>query len=264
MLVTRNCPVYCRFCTRKYHTTAVSGSYFETGESEDFQPDIEYIAAHPQIRDVLLTGGDPLMYSDAKLEHILGALRCIPHVEIIRIGTRFPVLLPQRITESLCSMLERYHPIWLNTHFNHPREITTASAGACDRLLRHGVPVGNQTMLLAGINDNLPTMRELLTKLVRIRVRPYYLYHCDNVEGISHFTTPVEKGRQIMDGLIGYTTGFAVPQYVLTTTLGKIPLTKEYISPDGVGYRLTNYEGRSIRIEHPIKRVAVDEPNAFG
>ncbi|MGO8898084.1 MAG: arginine 2,3-aminomutase [Isosphaeraceae bacterium] len=258
LLVTRNCPVYCRFCTRKYHTTAVSGSYFETGESEDFQPDIDYIAEHPEIRDVLLTGGDPLIYSDAKLEGIIAALRRLPNVEIIRIGTRFPVLLPQRITGSLCSMLERYHPVWLNTHFNHPREITSASAAACDRLLRHGVPVGNQSVLLSGINDDLATMRELLTKLLQIRVRPYYLYHCDNVEGVSHFSTPVEKGRQIMDGLIGYTTGFAVPQYVLTTPLGKIPLSREYIVEDGMGYRLTNYEGRSIHVAPPTK---CDEPD---
>src|SRR5207248_904523 len=165
-------------------------------EARSFEEDFAYIAAHSSIRDVLLSGGDPLTYSDRKLEFIIARLRQIPHVEIIRIGSRYPVLLPMRITHDFCTMLEHYHPIWLNTHFNHPKEITPDAAAACDRLLRHGIPVQNQAVLLKGINDDLDTMRALLGGLLKIRVRPYYLYHCDNVEGVSHFVTSLATGRR--------------------------------------------------------------------
>lgn len=248
MLVTQSCSVYCRHCTRKYHTTDLSGSYFGDSETLSFEEDFDYIASQPAIRDVLLSGGDPLMYSEQKLEFIISRLRQIPHVEIIRIGTRFPVLLPQRITPELCAMLEKYHPIWLNTHFNHPKEITEEAAKACDQLLRHGIPVQNQTVLLKDLNDDLPTMRALLTGLLKIRVRPYYLYHCDNVTGVSHFATTIEKGRELMKGLLGHMTGFAVPQYIITTKLGKIPLWEESLHLNNDGYSIENYEGKTAEL----------------
>ncbi|MGV9263400.1 arginine 2,3-aminomutase [Kitasatospora sp. NPDC003701] len=249
MLVTEACPVYCRHCTRKFHTTDVDGTYFRDDEGGSYDEDLRYIADHPEIRDVLLTGGDPLSYQDGKLEEIIAGLRAIPSVEIIRIGSRFPVLLPQRITEGLCSMLERYHPVWLNTHFNHPKEITPEAAAAVDRLLRHGIPVGNQTVLLRGINDDVDTMRTLMTELLRIRVRPYYLYHCDNVTGVSHFMTSVEKGWEIMAGLQGHITGFGVPQYVLTTKIGKIPIAQPSFTQIPEGLLLRNHRGQEMVVD---------------
>ena len=248
MLVTEACAVYCRHCTRKYHTTNLQGTYFETNEANSWENDFQYIADHPEIRDVLLTGGDPLTYSDERLEAIISRLRSIPHVEIIRIGSRYPVLLPQRITPEFCQMLDRYHPIWLNTHFNHPKEITEESAAACDRLIRHGVVVQNQTVLLKGINDDLETMRSLLKGLLKIRVRPYYLYHCDNVTGVSHFVTSIEKGREIMQGLLGHMTGFAVPQYIITTSLGKIPLWEDQLHHEQDGVWIENYKGERMKL----------------
>ena len=255
MLITEACPVYCRHCTRKFHTTDLSGTYFRDDEGGGFEEDFQYIAEHPQIRDVLLTGGDPLSYRDDKLEEIISRLRAIPSVEIIRIGSRFPVLLPQRVTDDFCDMLARHHPVWFNTHFNHPDEITEDAAAAIDRLLRRGIPVGNQTVLLKGINDDVDTMRRLMKELVRIRVRPYYLYHCDNVTGVSHFRTSVERGLDIMEGLQGHITGFAVPQYILTTHLGKIPLTRpaHEVVDDGVIVR--NYKGEKALITD----VVIDE-----
>ncbi|MEU3356270.1 arginine 2,3-aminomutase [Streptomyces sp. NPDC037389] len=255
LLVTEACPVYCRHCTRKFHTTDVDGTYFRDDEGGSFDEDLRYIAAHPEIRDVLLTGGDPLSYPDGRLEEIVAGLRAIPSVEIIRIGTRFPVLLPQRITEDLCSMLARHHPVWLNTHFNHPKEITADAARAVDRLLRHGIPVGNQTVLLRGVNDDVATMRTLMTELLRVRVRPYYLYHCDNVTGVSHFMTSVEKGWEIMEGLQGHITGFGVPQYVLTTEIGKIPVARPYFTRTPDGLLLRNHHGQELAVGgpgHPI------------
>ncbi len=249
VLVTEACPVYCRHCTRKYHTTDLAGTYFKKDGAVSWEKDYEYIASHPAIRDVLLSGGDPLTLSDRSLEQILSRLRQIPHVEIMRLGSRFPVVLPQRITSELCGMLEQYHPIWLNTQFNHPKEITAEAADACDRLMRHGVMVQNQTVLLKGINDDLSTMRELLTGLLKIRVRPYYIYHCDNAVGVSHFATSLERGRELMRGLVGHITGFAVPQYVLTTPLGKIPLWEEAIHQGDEGYWVENYEGETMNVE---------------
>jgi lysine 2,3-aminomutase len=249
VLVTGVCPVYCRHCTRKYHTMDVNGTYFEEGETTSWEADFEYIASHREVRDVLLSGGDPLTYGDDRLEEVVSRVREIPHVEIIRIGSRFPVVLPQRITPELCEMLERYHPLWLNTHFNHPREITPQAAQACDRLTRHGIVVQNQSVLLKGINDDLPTMRALLTGLLRIRVLPYYLYHCDNAVGVSHLATSLERGRQIMRGLLGHTTGFAVPRYVLTTPLGKIPLWEESIHQGEDGYWVENYKHERMNVD---------------
>ena len=246
LLVTEVCPVYCRHCTRKFHTTDMDGTYFGDSEAKSYEEDFAYIAAHPEIRDVLLTGGDPLVYPDEKLRFILERLRAIPHIEIIRIGSRFPVLMPARITPELCEMLEQFHPLWLNTHFNHPKEITPAAAAACDRLLRHGIPVQNQSVLLKGINDDPVTMRTLLHSLLKIRVRPYYLYHCDNVVGVSHFMTSLERGREIMESLVGFTTGFGIPQYVLETELGKIPASREVLRRTDIGEILVeNYDKRT-------------------
>ncbi|MGK5632081.1 arginine 2,3-aminomutase [Streptomyces sp. URMC 123] len=264
MLITEACPVYCRHCTRKFHTTDVQGSYFRDDEGASFEEDLRYISDHPEIRDVLLTGGDPLSYRDNRLEEIVAALRAVPSVEIIRIGSRFPVLLPQRITPELCAMLERYHPVWLNTHFNHPKEITPESAAAVDRLLRHGIPVGNQTVLLRGVNDDVTTMRTLMTELLRIRVRPYYLYHCDNVTGVSHFMTSIEKGWEIMEALQGHITGFGVPQYVLTTRLGKIPMARPYCTPTPDGLLLRNHRGEELLLDSSVYPVTEGDATREG
>ncbi|EEM14117.1 MULTISPECIES: arginine 2,3-aminomutase [Bacillus] len=251
MLITDQCPVYCRHCTRKYHTTDLDGTYFERSEAEGYEIDFEYIENHPEIRDVLLTGGDPLTYSDRRLESILKRLRSIPHVEIIRFGSRYPVLLPQRITKEFCEMLEKYHPIWLNTHFNHPKEVTKESAHAVNLLLKHGVPVQNQSVLLKGINDDLDTMKQLVQALLKIRVRPYYLYHCDNVTGVSHFMTSLEKGVEIMRGLVGHTTGFATPNYIITTINGKIPIPLETVlEHSDEGLILKSYEDKETVIPY--------------
>jgi len=248
LLVTLSCAVYCRHCARKHYTADINASLLSKDRATSLEEDLDYIATHPAVRDVLLTGGDPLVYSDAKLEYLIRRLREIPSVEIIRIGTRFPVVLPQRITHELCDMLQRYHPVWLNTQFNHPKEVTEEAAAACNRLLRYGIPVQNQSVLLRGINDDLDTMRMLLRKLLQIRVRPYYLYHCDKAAGISHFSTSIEKGRGIIDGLFGYMTGFGVPQYVLTTKIGKIPISNDYVNSAPDGLVVTNYEGRRLNL----------------
>ncbi len=223
--VTSECAIYCRYCLRK---RMVGDAAFMMRRAE-LQAAIDYIAAHPEIRDVLLTGGDPLTLSESHLAWILDRLRAIPHVEIIRIGTRMPVKLPYRITPELCRLLERYHPLWINTHFNHPKELTSDAAEAIDRLIRAGIPVGNQTVLLRGINDNVETMKALCEGLVRMRVRPYYLYQAQLIGGTAHFRTPIEKGMAIMRALQGRTTGFAIPRYVLDTPYGKVPLDGTYV-----------------------------------
>ncbi|MES0026621.1 MULTISPECIES: arginine 2,3-aminomutase [unclassified Mesorhizobium] len=240
-LVSDTCPVYCRFCTRKYHTASEKGTYYNTAYDAAYDPDFEYIGQHKEISDVLLTGGDPLILNDEKLEQIISTLRSIPHVKIIRIGSRYPVFLPQRITDGLCSMLDRYRPIWLSTHFNHPIEVSAEAAKACDRLLRHGIPVQNQTVLLKGVNDNLDTLKALFRRLIEIRVRPYYLYHCDRVTGVSHFVTGLEQGQEIVDGLVGFETGFSVPSYVVTTKLGKIPAQRPSLFRRGDRTYVRNY-----------------------
>jgi lysine 2,3-aminomutase len=195
----------------------------------ELQQALDYLAAHTEIRDVLLTGGDPLTFSDRNLEWLLAHLRAIPHIELIRLGTRLPVTLPYRITDALCRMLERYHPLWLNTHFNHPKELTPDAAEGIDRLLRAGIPVGNQTVLLRGLNDNLATLKALLEGLVRMRVRPYYLYQAQLIGGTAHFRTSIEKGMELMHALQGHTSGFAIPRYMLDTPFGKVPLTRSYV-----------------------------------
>lgn len=241
-LITDMCSMYCRHCTRRRFA----------GQSDAASPDeridkcIDYIARTPQVRDVLLSGGDALMVSDAKLESIIKRLRAIPHVEIVRIGSRTPVVCPQRITPELCNMLKKYHPIWLNTHFNHPNEITPEAAAACARLADAGVPLGNQSVLLRGINDCPNIMLRLVRGLVKIRVRPYYIYVCDLSQGIRHFRTPVSKGIEIMESLRGHTSGFAVPTFVVDAPGGggKTPVMPNYvISQSPYHVVLRNFEG---------------------
>jgi lysine 2,3-aminomutase len=249
-LVSNTCSMYCRHCTRKRRVGDIDSI---PGESE-IQEAIEYIRSHPEIRDVLLSGGDPLMLPDEYLEWVLEELHSIPHVELIRIGSRMPVVLPYRVTEKLASMLAKFHPIWVNTHFNHPKEITEASKVALSRLADAGIPLGNQTVLLAGVNDCPRIMKRLVQKLVRNRVRPYYLYQCDLSEGLSHFRTPVAKGVEIIENLIGHTSGFAVPTYVIDAPGGggKIPVMPNYLVSWSVHkVVLRNYEGVICTYQEP-------------
>ena len=216
---------------------------------------LEYLKRTPQVRDVLLSGGDPLVLAPQVLEEILSRLREIPHIEILRIGSRVPVFLPMRITEELTNTLQKFHPMWLNIHVNHSNEISSELADACDRLTRAGIPLGNQSVLLAGVNDNVHIQRQLVHDLVRIRVRPYYLYQCDLVEGAGHFRTPVSKGVEIMEGLRGHTTGFAVPTYCIDAPGGggKIPVMPNYmISMSDHKIVLRNFEGFITTYEEPV------------
>lgn len=219
--VTTECAVYCRYCLRK----RMVGDGTQALNREELQQAIDYLAAHEEIRDVLLTGGDPLSLNDENLGWILGKLREIRHIEIVRIGTRYPVLNPFRITDELCALLEQHHPVWLNTHFNHAREISPQAVAALDRLSRAGVPLGNQTVLLKGINDSVEALRTLFQTLVRNRVRPYYLYQAQLIGGTRHFRTTIERGMELMQALRGTLSGFAIPLYVLDTPHGKVPLT---------------------------------------
>jgi len=240
--ISNICSMYCRHCTRKRKV----GDQDSIPNKEEITKGIEYIKNTPAIRDVLLSGGDPLMLSDDYLDWILTELRKIPHVEVIRIGTRMPVVLPYRITDELAAMLKKHHPLWINTHFNHPRAITDSSKEALRKLADAGILLGNQTVLLAGVNDCPRIMKKLVHKLVQNRVRPYYLYQCDLSEGLSHFRTPVGKGIEIMESLIGHTSGFAVPTYVIDAPGGggKIPVMPNYlISWSTNKVVLRNYEG---------------------
>jgi len=211
---------------------------------------LAYIAATPSFRDVLLSGGDPLTLPEETLQWLLVRLRQIRHVEFIRIGTKVPVVLPQRVTPSLTRMLKKYHPLWMSIHFTHPDELTPETNQACERLADAGIPLGSQTVLLAGINDRVETMKTLVHGLLKVRVKPYYLYQCDPILGSAHFRTPVEKGLEIIRGLRGHTTGYAVPNYVIDAPGGggKIPLLPDYVAGrDGEDLLLTNYEGRTYR-----------------
>jgi lysine 2,3-aminomutase len=218
---------------------------------------IDYIARHPAVRDVLISGGDPLTLADDKLDWLLSSLRKIPHVEMIRIGTKVPVVLPQRITPELTRMLKRHHPLWISIHATHPDELTPEMSQACTRLADAGIPLGSQTVLLNGINDDIETMKRLFQGLLKIRVRPYYLYQCDPISGSSHFRTPVSRGLEIIQGLRGHTTGYAVPAYVIDSPGGggKIPLLPEYVvGRDGDDLLLTNYEGKIYRYPDGLQR----------
>lgn len=246
--VAAECAVYCRYCLRK---RMVGDSEYAMNKAE-LQQGIDYIATQPQIRDVLLTGGDPMILSDANLEWIISRLRAIPHVELIRIGTRFPVLNPARFTPECCDMLARYHPIWVNTHFNHPKELTGEAALACDRITRAGAPLGNQTVLLKGINNNADTLKDLFQGLVRMRVRPYYLYQAQLIGGTRHFRTTIEEGMQLMESLRGRISGFAIPTYVLDTPHGKVPLTPNgFVRRDGDFVEVQAYAGQTWRELNP-------------
>lgn len=241
LLSTTLCAAYCRHCTR----SRMVGKGARTGV-RDWGPALAYIAAHPEIRDVLVSGGDPLTLADRVLEKLLSGLRAIPHVEVIRIGTRVPFFLPQRITPELTDLLRRYHPIWMNVHLNHPKELAPEVEAALNRLADAGIPLGSQSVLLAGINDCPAIIKALGQKLVRNRVRPYYLYQCDLVEGAAHFRTPVAKGIEIMESLRGHTSGFAIPQYVIDAPNGggKVPILPNYlISMSDTHVVVRNYEG---------------------
>jgi lysine 2,3-aminomutase len=251
-LVTNFCATYCRYCTRARmvgHTGEFHASH------EQFQQGIDYIAAHPEIRDVLLSGGDPLTMSDDRLEWLLSRLRAIEHVEFLRIGTKIPAVLPQRITPAFVEMLRKYHPLWVSIHFMHPSEMTPEVVQACERLADAGIPLGSQTVLTKGVNDNIDTMKELMHRLLRARVRPYYIYQCDPISGSSHLRTSIEKGLEIMDGLRGHTTGYAVPTFVVDAPGGggKIPLLPNYyVGRDGDDVLLRNFEGKIYRYPDPV------------
>jgi len=241
-LVTDQCAHYCRHCTRR----RLVGVHDRSISSKRIDACIEYIRSTPAIRDVLISGGDPLTLSDERLEHIISRVRSIPHVDVIRIGTRMPVVLPFRITQHLVDMLKRYHPLWVNVHFNHPKELTLDAIEACARLADAGIPVGNQTVLLRGINDCPVIMRELVRKLVKARVRPYYIYQCDLSWGLEHFRTSIRKGLEIMEMLRGHVSGFAVPTYVVDAPGGggKIPIMPQYLlSMTDTKAVMRNYEG---------------------
>lgn len=227
MVLTDVCPMLCRHCTRKREWQ--HGTWVRT--SSDITAMLEYISNNKGIRDVIVSGGDPLTLTTRRLEEVLSGLRKIKHVEIIRIGSRCPVVLPQRIDAELCAMLSNYGPIWLNTHFNHPAELTPEAAGACDRLVRSGIPVNNQAVLLRGINDSLDTQMKLCHGLLKIKVRPYYLFQCDEVQGTEHLRTPVETGISIIEGMRGHTSGLAIPTFVIDLPHGggKIPLQPNYV-----------------------------------
>ncbi len=240
--ISNICAMYCRHCTRK---RKVGDKDYIPGKTQ-VNKGIEYIKEHPEVRDVLLSGGDPFMLNDAYLDWILGEIRKIEHVQVIRIGTRIPVVLPYRITDNLVEVLKKHHPVWVNTHFNHPREVTTASKTALKKLADAGIPLGNQSVLLADVNDCPKIMKELVHKMVQNRVRPYYLYQCDLSEGLNHFRTPVGKGMEIIESLIGHTSGFAVPTYVIDAPGGggKIPIMPQYIISWSTNkVILRNYEG---------------------
>ena len=243
-LVADACAVYCRFCMRKRQV----GCGRDLTVRERWRDALAYIREHPAIRDVILSGGDPLLLPDERLEELLAGLKAIPHVEIVRIGSRAPVTLPQRITPGLCNMLKRYHPLYLNTHFNHPREITAAAAEACSRLSDAGIPLGNQSVLLKGVNDDPVTMKALMQRLLTIRVRPYYLHQLDLVQGTGHFRTSVARGIAIMEGLRGHTSGLATPYYVIDLPggKGKVPLLPDCVERQGELLRLRNYRGEIV------------------
>ena len=250
MLVTTQCASYCRYCTR----SRIVGDPTQNFNRKDHEAQLDYLRRTPQVRDVLISGGDGLTLAPKLFESILRGLREIPHIEIVRIGSRVPVFLPQRIDDELCEVLEKYHPLWINLHFNHPNEITPEVSRAVDKLTRAGLPVGNQSVLLAGVNDCVHIQRSLVHKLVANRIRPYYLYQCDLVEGSGHFRTPVGKGLEIMEGLRGHTSGYAVPTFVIDAPGGggKIPVMPNYlISYSDHKVVLRNYEGYITTYEEP-------------
>jgi len=265
-LTTDFCSAYCRYCTRSRRVGRPETKSRRIGV---WNRAIEYVREHPEVRDVLLSGGDPLTMSDAALEYLLSRLRAIPHVEMIRLGTKTPMVLPQRITPALVRMLKRYHPLFMSVHCTHPAELTPESAQAFNRLADAGIPLGSQTVLLAGVNDDVPTMTELFRGLLKNRVRPYYLYHCDQVAGTYHFRTPLSRGLDIIRGLRGHTSGYAVPHFVvdLPGGGGKTPVCPDYqVRQEGGKIVFRNYEGREFSIEDPAATLdcAPHEPGRQG
>ena len=248
--VTHNCPVYCRHCTRKRKVADPTSA----AAKKQIEDSLAYIAKHPEVRDVVISGGDPLSLSDERLDYILGRLRAIPHVEIFRLGTRNLVTLPQRVTDDFCRMLREHHPVFVNTHFNHPKECTAEAFEATRRIADAGCPIGNQMVLLRGVNDDPKLVKELNHKLLLMRVRPYYIYQCDLARGIGHFRTPVEKGIEIIESLRGHTSGLAVPQFVIDAPGGggKIPVNPQYVlGREGKRWLLRNYAGKTYEYEEP-------------
>ncbi len=255
LLVTDQCSMYCRHCTRR----RIAGSNDKHLPMKQIEKAIKYIKNNSTIRDVLISGGDPFCLSDSRLDFILSKIKAISHVEVIRIGTRTPVVLPQRITDSLIETLKKYHPLWINTHFNHPKEITPEAIKACNKLSDAGIPLGNQSVLLKGVNDCPHIIKNLVQKLVSFRVRPYYLYQCDLSNGIEHFRTSVARGIEIIESLRGHTSGFAVPTYVIDAPGGggKIPVNPQYLisqSQDKVVLR--NYEGMITTYQEPDNKLS--------
>lgn len=251
-LSTGFCSVYCRYCTRT-HMVAKEKRHFSPSL---IQASIEYIRNHKEIRDVVISGGDPLTLSDQQIEFLVSSLRAIPHVEIIRIGTKVPVVLPQRITPALVQILKKYHPLYMSIHFTHPDELTPEVQEACNRIADAGIVMGSQTVLLQGINDSVEVMKNLMHGLLKIRVRPYYIYQCDPIPGSAHFRTPVTKGLEIIQGLRGYTSGYAIPHFVIDAPGGggKIPLLPEYYQGrEGDWVILRNYEGKIYKYYDPVK-----------
>ncbi len=242
-LVTDRCASYCRYCTRSRVVSGVGDQHLET----QWEAAFEYLENTPQVRDVLLSGGDPLLLSDRRLEKILSRLRSIEHIQFVRIGSRIPVFLPQRVTPALCEMLRKYHPLFISIHTNHPRELTAEVRDALGRLADAGIPLGNQSVLLKGVNDEVVIQRALVHKLLLCRVKPYYLYQCDLIKGSAHLRTPIRKGLEIIEGLRGHTTGYAIPQFVIDAPGGggKIPLNPNYVlHSNDEETLLRNYEGK--------------------
>ena len=257
-LVCSECAMYCRFCTRK---RKVGGESMLVNR-DTIERGLDYLSEHVEIRDVIVSGGDPLLLSDEKLDWILTELRAIPHIEIIRIGSRIPVVLPQRITMGLIRVLRKHQPIYLNTHFNHPDEITETSAKACARLADAGIPLGNQTVLLRGVNDDPTVMKRLMQRLLTIRVRPYYIYQADMVQGTDHFRTSVEEGIEIIRALRGHTSGLGVPAYVIDAPGGggKIPILPDYLQTLGTEVVLKNYLGETFTYVNVQQQLPKEEP----
>ncbi|MBK7405673.1 MAG: KamA family radical SAM protein [Phycisphaerales bacterium] len=253
-LVTSFCATYCRYCTRSRLVGKTGEYHFNTAQ---FERALEYLRATPSVRDVLISGGDPLTMQDERLEWLLSRLRAIEHIEFIRIGSKIPVVLPQRITPALCAMLRKYHPLWMSVHFMHPSEVTPEVAQSCGRLVDAGIPLGSQTVLTAGVNDDPEVMKALMHNLLKIRVRPYYIYQCDPIPGSRHFRTPVETGLKIIEALRGHTTGYAVPTFVIDAPGGggKIPLMPEYVvGREGDDIIIRNYAGQTFRYPDPLPR----------
>lgn len=256
-LMTDRCASYCRYCTRSRVVSGVGEQELHTNFDEAFS----YLEKNTQIRDVLLSGGDPLLFSDDKLERILQRLRAISHIEFLRIGTRVPIFLPQRITPEFCAMLKKYHPLWMSVHVNHPRELTIEVRDALGRLADSGIPLGNQSVLLAGVNDDAVIMKELVHKLLQCRVRPYYLYQCDLIRGSSHLRTSVAKGIEIIEALRGFTSGYAIPQFVIDAPGGggKVPINPSYIIyHDREKVVIRNFEGRIFEYPEPSMPAVVN------